>query len=95
MRVYAEAAPPAALERRIMGRLFGAEPSGACAALAAAPGCGAAVAVAAIVAAVVLGRPAMQPPVPGEAPARLVSALASVRTATFASWRSSSRRRRC
>jgi anti-sigma-K factor RskA len=36
------------------------------------------VAAAAIVAAVVLGRPAVQPPVPGESPARLVSALASV-----------------
>jgi anti-sigma-K factor RskA len=83
---YTEAAPPAALERRVMGRLFGgetSEPTGL-ARLWRSAGLWRAVAVAAVVAAVVLGRPAMQPPVPGEAPARLVTALASSQDSDFA-----------
>lgn len=68
--------PPADLGKRITERVFGAEPSGF-ARLWRNAGLWRAVAAAAVIAAVVLGRPVVPPPVPGEGPARLVSALAS------------------
>ena len=71
---YAEAAPPAGLERRITERLFGAPPS-PFARLWESVGLWRAVAAAAVVAAVWLAVPAVRGP--GEAPARLVSALAA------------------
>jgi anti-sigma-K factor RskA len=75
---FAEAAPPAGLERRIEARLFGREPSGL-ARLWASVGLWRAVAAAAVLAALwvgVLSPPARQ--TPGVPPAMLVSALASV-----------------
>ena len=75
---FAPVAPPAGLEARIRARLFArgaAAPSGL-ARLWRSAGLWRGVAAAAVVAAVVLGRPVVPPPVPGEGPARLVSALA-------------------
>ena len=77
---YPEAAPPAGLERRISERLFGtAEPSGL-ARLWRSAGLWRGVAAAAVLAAAWFAWLPTRPPVPGEAPARLVSALASADT---------------
>lgn len=71
--------PPAALGARIEARLFGAPPS-AWSRLWNSAGLWRGVAAAAVIAAVYLGTLTPPPPAtpPGEAPARLVSALASV-----------------
>ena len=77
---YAPQAPPPGLERRITARLFGTEPAAAPSGLARiwrSAGLWRGIAAAAVVAAVILGRPVVPPPTPGEGPARLVSALAS------------------
>ena len=77
---YAEAAPPAGLERRISERLFGAaEPSGL-ARLWRSAGLWRGVAAAAVLAAAWFAWLPTRVPAPGEAPARLVSALASADT---------------
>lgn len=74
---YAELAPPSGLERRVMARLFGAPPS-LLARLWQSVGLWRGVASAAVLAAVWFASLTPPPPAPGEAPARLISALASV-----------------